>query len=201
MRWPAATIAGGMLIISGVAGCTSPAASARVGTCLAPLSAGVVASSSARPAADDSARPSAVGGRKLPSIALGCLDGSGDVKLTSVGRPMIVSFWQSACAPCRVELPHLETFANAAGGAVAVVGVDTADERSKGRSMASDFGLTFPMVSDPDTTMLKSVAPPELPTLLFVTADGRIADTLASNQVDVATLRQLTAKYLGVTVA
>jgi thiol-disulfide isomerase/thioredoxin len=139
-------------------------------------------------------------GQLLPRTALGCLDGSGDVSLAAIERPMIVSFWATYCQPCQAELPIVESFAKAAGGSIAVVGVDSGDERSKALSFASDLGLTFPMVFDPTTGLLKAVAPPELPRLLFVTAGGRLAYSYASNQLTAATLRQLAATYLGVRV-
>jgi thiol-disulfide isomerase/thioredoxin len=210
LRFLAVPAALGLLVLGGIAGCASSSGSTNAGRCLAPLTAGsptqsataaAVATSASMPSTALSPADSAATGRTLADLALGCLDGSGDVKLSAVGRPMIVSFWATWCQPCRAELPHVESFAQAAGGAVAVVGVDTGDDRGKATSFVSDFGLTFPMVSDPRTALLKTVASPALPTLLFVAADGRIAYTYSSNKLDDATLRRLTTKYLGVRVA
>jgi thiol-disulfide isomerase/thioredoxin len=139
-------------------------------------------------------------GKPLPTIKLGCLDGSGDVALTSVGRPMIVSFWATYCSPCQAETPTMEAFAKANADVVAVVGVDSGDEAGKAKSFASDFGMTYPIVSDPDTSLLKSVAPPDLPRLLFVTPNGQIAYSYASNALTAATLNHLATTYLGIRV-
>jgi thiol-disulfide isomerase/thioredoxin len=165
--------------------CSSSAAKA--GTCLSPLST----ITSSTPAS---------GAHALPRMSLGCLDGSGDVTIPALSKPMIVSFWAEYCAPCRTELPALATFGDAAAGKIAIVGVDTADVLSEGRSMAKGMNLTFPMLADPESTFFKAVAAPGLPTLLFVTPGGDIAYMSSSGDIDGAVLKQLTTKYLGVTV-
>jgi thiol-disulfide isomerase/thioredoxin len=192
----AAAMAGVILVIGGLASCHSSASSsAKPGTCLAPLAVAKAASPAPDPAA-----PSA--GAKLPNIALGCLDGSGSVKLSAIDRPMVISMWASYCEPCQAESPHVESFFRATGDTVAVIGVDTADISSKGKSFVSSFGLTYPMVTDPDQLLFTALElPKDLPTMLFVTADGQLAGSYASNQLDGATLRRLTAKYLGVQVS
>jgi thiol-disulfide isomerase/thioredoxin len=195
----------GVLLLGGgaLAACSSSASpsAAKAGTCLAPVSATAPASTAAAStAAATAGGPVAVSqdGKPLPTTKLGCLDGSGDVTLTSVGRPMIVSFWATYCPPCQAETPVVEAFAKANAGTVAVVGVDSGDDAGKAKSFVSDFGMTYPIVSDPTTGLLKSVATPELPRLLFVTADGKIAYSYASNQLTAATLDRLVTTYLGV---
>lgn len=199
-RMASLSVVGALVMISAVAGCTSSKAAPKAGTCLTSIAA---AAATATPSADVPAAVSGPGsGRMLPRVRLGCLDGSGDVTVAAIGRPMIVTFWATYCAPCQDELPVEQEFASAAGRRVAVVGVDTADVASKGRSMVSDFGLTFPMVSDPDTVLLsRSVGGHAVPTLLFVTTDGHIAYSISTNHLDATALRGLSAKYLGVRVA
>ena len=185
------------MVAVSLVGCSSSAAPT-AGTCLksltAPPSAGAVdPSRTVTPIA-------AATGRAIPRLALGCLDGSGKIQIPTLDRPMIISFWATYCGPCRAELPELAAFAKTAGDRLAVVGIDTADESSHGRSMASDLHLTFPMLADPDRKLYLAVAAPGLPTLLFVAPGGRIVYSLSSNKVDGPTLDQLTSKYFGITV-
>lgn len=163
------------------------------GTCLAApstVSAGVTS-------------PSA-GGRsagRVPQQALACLDGSGDVRLDSLSRPAVINMWASWCEPCRAELPAVEAFAAAAGATVAVIGVDTADERSPAQSTISDLKLTYPMVSDPDQHILHSIGAQGLPATLFVAPGGDIRYVYNSGTaLDTAQIDALVTKYLGVTV-
>ncbi len=186
-----------ILAIGSLTACTSTSSAvAKPGTCLTPLTASSSGPAGSLPAAA-SVAPS---GKPLPKLSLDCLDGSGKVPLPTLDRPAIISFWATYCGPCQEELPKLAAFAQSAGDRIAVIGVDTADEASKGRSMAADLGLMFPMLSDPNTTFFKMVSAPGMPTLLFVTPGGHIAYSLSSNTVDETVLRTLSAKYLDVTV-
>jgi thiol-disulfide isomerase/thioredoxin len=160
----------------------------KAGTCLSSLRA---------MAASDPAK----GSQAVPTTSVGCLDGSGDVALPALRVPMIVSFWAEYCMPCRDELPALQRFATASAGKVAVIGVDTADVKSMGRSMASGLGLTFPMLFDPSSTIYKQIGARGLPTLLFVRPGGEIAYSLSSGDVDDAMITKLASTYLGVSVA
>lgn len=184
MRRIAAVLVATVMITIGLTACSG---SAKAGTCLS--SFGAITSPTA-----------AAGPHGVPKMSIGCLDGTGDVTIPALSRPMIISFWAEYCGPCRTELPALGTFADAATGKVAVIGVDTADVQSMGRSMASGMNLTFPMLSDPDSLLFKAVGAPGLPTLLFVAPGGNIAYSSSSGSIDAAALRQLTTKYLGVTI-
>lgn len=170
----------------------------RPGTCLTatakPSAAGSVTGSSPSASAGKSAG-------RVPTQSLACLDGSGDVRLDTLARPAVINMWASWCEPCRAELPAVEAFAKAAGPAIDVIGVDTADERSPARSTISDFGLTYPMVSDPDQRILHSIGAQGLPATLFVAPGGDIRYVYNSGTaLDIAHLDELAATYLGVTV-
>ena len=117
------------------------------------------------------------------------------------GRAEVINVWASWCEPCRAELPAVEAFAKAAGPAVEVIGVDTADERSAAQSTISDFTLTYPMVSDPGQHILHSIGAQGLPATLFVAPGGDIRYVYNSGTaLDTAHLDALAATYLGVTV-
>lgn len=109
--------------------------------------------------------------------------------------------WASWCEPCRAELPAVEAFATAAGATVAVIGVNTADERSPAKSTISDLKLTYPMVSDPDQHILHSIGAQGLPATLFVAPGGDIRYVYNSGTaLDTAQIDALVTRYLGVTV-
>jgi thiol-disulfide isomerase/thioredoxin len=170
----------------------------RPGTCLTaaspPATGATPPTTSSTPAGGKSAG-------RVPARSLACLDGSGDVRLDTLARPAVINLWASWCEPCRAELPAVEAFARAAGPAIDVIGVDTADERSPARSTISDFGLTYPMVSDPEQHILHSIGAQGLPATLFVAPGGDIRYVYNSGTaLDTAHLDALAATYLGVTV-
>ena len=123
------------------------------------------------------------------------------MRLDTLSRPAVINMWASWCEPCRAELPAVEAFAKAAGPAVDVIGVDTADERSPAHSTINEFALTYPMVSDPDQHILHSIGAQGLPATLFVAPGGDIRYVYNSGTaLDAAHLDALAATYLGVTV-
>jgi thiol-disulfide isomerase/thioredoxin len=172
-----------LIAVIAVGGLVACGSSAKAGTCLSSLGG----------------RSAAAEKGSVPNMAVGCLDGSGDVTIPALNTPMIISFWAQYCPPCRTELPALERFAQANAGTVTVIGVDTADVASMGRSMASDMDLTFPMLFDPKSTLYRAVAAPGLPTLLFVAPGGHIVHSLSSDSIDEATITKMASTYLGVT--
>jgi cytochrome c biogenesis protein CcmG, thiol:disulfide interchange protein DsbE len=138
----------------------------------------------------------------VPSHAVDCFDRSGGVRLDTLTRPAVINMWASYCVPCHAELPHLESFARAAGSSVAVIGVDTADERSAAQSVITDLGLSYPMIFDPGQRIYNATAGRGLPATLFVAPGGEIRYVYESGTVlDRAHLDSLASRYLGVTVS
>lgn len=165
------------------------------GTCLDGLSA-----PAAHAGPSSAAGASGAGPGRLPDLVLACFDGSGDVRLDTLGRPAVVSLWASWCAPCRDELPQLESYARSAGDTVAVIGVDTLDDRTHAGSMISDDHLGYPMLFDPDKRLADAIGHTVLPVTLFVAPGGVIRHVYfgGTAPIDEATLTRLAAQYLGV---
>ncbi|HEU5323256.1 MAG TPA: TlpA disulfide reductase family protein, partial [Methylomirabilota bacterium] len=93
--------------------------------------------------------PSTDVGRAAPDFLLQTLDG-GELRLSDLqGKPVLVNFWASWCAPCREEMPEIVR-AYEAGKAegLVVVAVDLQENDGEVRDFARDFGMTFPVVID-----------------------------------------------------
>jgi thiol-disulfide isomerase/thioredoxin len=203
----AATVATiGALVVAAASACgSSRTAPARAGTCLASPSAataaqGVNTSTAPLPTASGGAATASTKLR-VPSQSVDCLNGSGAVRLDTLRGPAVINLWASYCLPCHAELPHLEAFARAAGPSLAVIGVDTADERGAAMSVVHDLGLTYPMVFDPKQRIYTATAGRGLPATLFVAPGGSVRYVYESGTVlDTAHLAQLAQTYLGVTV-
>jgi cytochrome c biogenesis protein CcmG/thiol:disulfide interchange protein DsbE len=91
--------------------------------------------------------PKAVAAGKLPAapaLDLPGVDG-GRVRLADYrGRPVVVNFWASWCAPCEDEAPLLREVARTERArGVAFVGVDVADVTDKARAFVRRYGLDY----------------------------------------------------------
>ena len=103
------------------------------------------------------------------------------------GRPLVINFFASWCAPCRVELPLLEQQA-AIHPELTFVLIDVSDRQSAAADLLSRLHVRTPVVlSDPDGATSAAYGVPGLPTTVFVRADGSIAVQIA-RQIDSATL-------------
>jgi cytochrome c biogenesis protein CcmG/thiol:disulfide interchange protein DsbE len=94
------------------------------------------------------------------------------------GKPMVVNFWATWCAPCKIETPYLEAFARKyKDKGLTIVGVETyANEPELIRQFASAYKVTYPLVVGFDREDLWRVFGYRgtLPTSAFVRADGTI---------------------------
>ena len=91
------------------------------------------------------------------------------------GRPLVVNFFASWCAPCIKEMPEFERVHQDLGDEVAFLGVNVRDRAEDGRRLADQTGVTFDLVRDPRGDLLVAVGGNAMPTTAFVGADGRLA--------------------------
>ena len=88
----------------------------------------------------------AVLGRPAPDIEVRALDGNAEVRLSDMrGRPVVLNFWASWCAPCRQEAPALAQAARSLGSRVAFLGVDFADSAQAARSYLAQTRYPYPV--------------------------------------------------------
>jgi peroxiredoxin len=116
-------------------------------------------------------------GDAAPAYAARDLDG-GERSLEELrGSPVLLNAWATWCAPCRVEMPALQTLHETYGPrGLAVVGVsiDGAGEREAIREFLREFGATFSIWWDPDATLQSRFGFPGIPTTYLIGADGAV---------------------------
>lgn len=139
-------------------------------------------------------------GRPLPDVRLPCLAGGAPVRLTDLRGPAVINLWASWCGPCRRELPALQRFADRAAGRVHVLGVVTRDAPARAASLATDLGVSFPAVDDPEQRLLRDVRGPGLPTTVLLDRDGHIRYVQPGQEMDGPELARLVREHLAVTV-
>jgi thiol-disulfide isomerase/thioredoxin len=118
-------------------------------------------------------------GRPLPDLTLDTLDG-GTVNLTSYkGRPVVVNFWASWCPPCLKEMPDFEQVYQQRDGSVAFVGINVRESAATANELATRTGVTYDLVLDTNGEASRAFTVVNMPTTVFVGADGTITSVHA----------------------
>ena len=115
-------------------------------------------------------------GRLAPAFRLDDIrDGRPAVELVALrGRPVLLNFWGSWCAPCEEELPDLVQVWEEVRDRVAFVGVDGRDSRRRAVAMADRLGAAWPSAYDPDDRVYTAYRLRGRPVTVLIDEDGRI---------------------------
>jgi peroxiredoxin len=92
------------------------------------------------------------------------------------GTPVVVNFFASTCVPCRSEMPDFESVHQRRGATVQFVGINTGEAIAPGRRIASDTGVTYPLLSDPPGATMTALGSVVLPTTVLADANGTVLD-------------------------
>lgn len=149
---------------------------------------------------DDKPAPDAP--QTLPQVTLQPLEAGDAVDLSTLRGPLVVNLWASWCTPCRRELPIYERFSEKYAGRVDVVGIDFNDpQRSKAIQLTRDTGVTYPLLTDPETTIDGKGPIPVLrglPALILVDEQGHVVDLEYVEITSLSQLETLVSEHLGV---
>jgi cytochrome c biogenesis protein CcmG/thiol:disulfide interchange protein DsbE len=136
--------------------------------------------------------PSELIGRRAPSFALPELGGEATLELSDLrGQVVVVNFWASWCAECRVEHGALD----AAWGryrerGVVVVGVDFEDTEEAALAYAAEMGGDWPLVADPGSRTAIDFGVFGVPETFVIAPDG----TIVAKKVGAVTYEWLVEK-------
>ncbi len=104
------------------------------------------------------------------------LDGGTSTLGSHRGRPVLVNFFASWCAPCVAEMPDLEQVHQEYRDRVDFLGLDTQEQAADGRRLVEKTKITYPVGLDPDGAMFTAFGGLGMPTTVLLRADGTIAE-------------------------
>ncbi len=140
-------------------------------------------------------------GKRAPDFSLKSIDGK-KISLSDYrGKAVLINFWATWCAPCKIEMPWLVALRNQyAGEGFEILGVseDDADTpRSKLAKFGQEQGLNYPLLLGDDAVSRKYGGVEFLPTSYFVGRDGKIvaetAGLVSKDEVEVSIKKALAA--------
>ncbi len=116
----------------------------------------------------------AVVGQPAPDFTLRDLNGQ-EVRLSDWrGRVVVLNLWATWCEPCKVEMPLLQALAVRHPHDVVVLGINYGEDPDTVRAFVEAYGLTFPILLDPQRQVVRLYAARGLPTTVFIDAQGQV---------------------------
>ncbi len=124
-------------------------------------------------------------------------DGSDGTLADFEGKPLVVNFFASWCAPCRAEMPDIQATFEQAQGRVAFVGVNADLTEDAWRSFVAESQVGYPTVFQPDNTLFTELGLIGMPSTVLINPDGTVAK-LHSGIIDADELKALINEHLQV---
>ncbi|WP_176883650.1 TlpA disulfide reductase family protein [Nocardioides sp. YR527] len=144
--------------------------------------------------------PASDGG--LPSIVLACLGGGESADLASFEGPMVINLFQGFCAPCKEEMPALQSFYETYGDEVPVIGIDVMDTvPGVALEEAISRGVTFPMYADPGGELQGGpLTARAVPATYVLSSSGEVELLQMGGMTSATQVKELVEKKLGITL-
>ena len=136
----------------------------------------------------------------LPPATLEGFAGGPEVNLADYrGKPLVVNFWATWCAPCVKEMPEFQKASEAFGDKVALLGIDVEDAPPNAEPFVKRLGIDYPMAIDPRRELYRQIGNIGMPTTLLVDAEG-IVRYRHTGGLDLPQLLALLREHLDVTI-
>lgn len=133
-------------------------------------------------------------GKAFPVVRVESLDGEPVTLGEPTGKPFLVNFWYSTCEPCKREMPALVAAQEKYG--VDIVGVNPRDTAELARDFAEEYGITYPLLRDPNGASLVALGVGTFPMTYLVSGDGTILEQHAG-EITAAQLDRMLAPIAG----
>lgn len=118
-------------------------------------------------------------GQPAPDFSLKTADGK-TVRLSDFkGHPVLINFWATWCAPCKFEMPALESIYQKykdKGLVILAVDIKTDNGEAAVRKYQQDMGLSFPVVMDTTGETENNYRVRAYPTSFFIGKDGKLRE-------------------------
>jgi peroxiredoxin len=134
-----------------------------------------------------------------PAFSLSTLDGQ-QIKSDDLrGKVVLLNIWATWCPPCRAEMPAMQQVYQeyqAQGFEILAVNSTAQDTFANLDPFVTEYGLTFPILLDPQGDVTRLYQARSLPTSFFIGRDGIIREIVVGGPMDEALLRARVEKLL-----
>lgn len=124
---------------------------------------------------DPHAVPFMLAGKKAPAFTMKRLDQEGEASLSDFeGKPIVLNFWATWCAPCKTEQPVLDWAAKKYQGQATFIGIVFEDTEQNTRSFLAQNGAAYVQLYDPKSTVAVDYGVSGVPETYFINRQGII---------------------------
>lgn len=112
-----------------------------------------------------------------PDFELDTLDGQTLVLSQLKGKPVLVNFWATWCAPCRYEMPFLQQIHEEnPGDELVMLVVNVGESSSDVSQFMQSQGFSFTVLLDSQAAVAQQYNVIGIPTTFFIDSDGVIQE-------------------------
>lgn len=140
-----------------------------LGVCLAVLSSSFVPTQ-AWAQFDKTAWPVKVDTPKIEAIDL---QGKAWTTAELAGKVVVLNFWATWCAPCKDELPTLQTLHDISDAQTVVLTINVREPAARAARYMQSTGMTFPVISDAKGELAKRWGVTVYPTTILIAPNGQ----------------------------
>jgi len=116
-------------------------------------------------------------GDKAPSFSTSIYGGDETIDLSSLkGKAVLLNFWATWCAPCKVEMPVLNELAKSDSSDVVLIAVNFQQSPEMIRRYLVKNEIDFSVALDSEGVISNMYKVTALPTTIFIDRSGNIAD-------------------------
>lgn len=97
------------------------------------------------------------------------------------GKPIVLNFWASYCAPCIVEMPSLVKLQQAMGSKITVLAVSIDEEEARYHKFLRDHGINILTAWDPEKKTSTLYGTALIPETYVIDSSGRVRRKLVNS--------------------
>jgi peroxiredoxin len=114
-------------------------------------------------------------GRRTPEFTLQDLSGDEIAASSFQGKPVLVNFWATWCAPCREQMPKIQEAQRAfADKGLVVLAINDGESADTARKYIDEHKYTFRVLLDRDKSVAGKFSVSGIPALFLIDRDGNV---------------------------